>query len=67
VYEPDGLRLPGRSGLLVVYDAEASHSGMRWGILVDSPESGKAPTLRVILLSEELFRSAPKQPQTPVR
>lgn len=62
VYRPGGLRLPRQPGLLIVHDAEACHSGMRWGILADEPQSGKPPTLRVILLSEESFSSALKQP-----
>ena len=58
VYNPNGLRIPGRSGRLVLYDATASHSGMRWGILVGDPGGGGRLTARVILLSEELPSSA---------
>ena len=61
-YSRDGLQIPGRSGRLVLYDATASHSGMRWGILVDDPGSGRPLTARVILLAEEPVFSAGKQP-----
>ncbi|HUT59794.1 MAG TPA: hypothetical protein VNA25_18255 [Phycisphaerae bacterium] len=62
VYRPSGLRIPNQPGLLIVHDAEASHSGMRWGILMDEPGSGRPPTLRVILLSEQAFSAALSRP-----
>jgi len=62
VYAPDGLRIAGRSGLLLVYDATPCHSGMRWGILVDGLEAGKAATMRVVLLPEESLTPAAKGP-----
>ncbi len=60
VYAPDGLRIAGRSGLLIVYDATPCHSGMRWGVLVDGLGGGKAVTMRVVLLPEDSLRSAAK-------
>jgi len=60
IYNPSGLRIPGRPGLLVLYDAEACHSGMRWGILVEDPADGKPLTARVVLLPEESVSSASK-------
>jgi len=65
VYNPDGLRLPGRPGRLVLYDAAASHSGMRWGIFVSDPEGDRPFTARVILLPQESLSSADKQPSPP--
>jgi len=62
VYNPDGLRIPGRPGRLVLYDAVPCHSGMRWGILVGDPEGGTTLTLRVVMLPEESVLSAGKQP-----
>jgi hypothetical protein len=61
VYNPNGLRIAGQPGRLVLYDATASHSGMRWGVFVDDPGSGKALTARVILLAEESVSSAGRQ------
>ncbi len=61
VYAPEGLRLPGRSGLLLVYDAQASHSGMRWGIMTAAADAAKGPAvLKVVLLPEELFTPSGK-------
>ena len=61
VYSKDGPRLPGRAGLLVLYDAEPVHSGMRWGILADVAAEGRPPTLRVILVPETPVFAAEKQ------
>jgi len=60
VYKKDGPRVPGRAGLLVLYDAEPVHSGMRWGILADVAAEGRPPTLRVILVPVRVF-AAEKQ------
>ncbi|MDY7010196.1 MAG: hypothetical protein SVV80_05515 [Planctomycetota bacterium] len=62
VYNPEGLRIPGRTGRLVLYDAIACHSGMRWGILVEDPANGKPLTARVILLPEKSVSSVGKSP-----
>jgi hypothetical protein len=62
IYSPDGLRIPGRPGRLVLYDAAPSHSGMRWGVLFDDPGGGRPLTARVILLTEESVSSASTQP-----
>lgn len=48
IYNPKGLQIPGQLGCLVLYDAIASHSGMRWGILVGDADSGKPLQARVI-------------------
>ena len=53
-----GLRIPSRQGRLVLYDAEATHSAMRWGILVSTPAGGGFMTANVVLLSAEEFASA---------
>jgi len=53
IYNPRGLRIPGQLGRLLLYDARASHSGMRWGILVGDADSRKPLQTRVILLPED--------------
>jgi len=53
IYNPRGLRISGQLGRLVLYDAIASHSGMRWGILVGDADSRKPLQTRVILLPED--------------
>ena len=61
IYEPEGLRLTGQSGLLVVYDATPCHSGMRWGIFLD--ETGKGDAMaRVVLLPEDALQAAADGP-----
>ena len=53
VYDAEGVAIPGRPGRVVLYDPEASHSGMRWGILVGAPSAGVNMTARVILLADD--------------
>jgi hypothetical protein len=62
VYNPSGLTVPGRKGRVVLYDAEPCHSGMRWGVLVDTPAGGGLITANVILLSENELISAEQRP-----
>jgi len=59
VYDREGLRLPGRSGRLIVYDAAPVHGGMRWGVVI-GPEGGKGRPLvaRVILIPESVVQKA---------
>ena len=63
VYNSRGVLLPGHSGLLIVHDATACHSGMRWGVLVDGAGSRRPFTARVVLLSERVFQSAMVKPE----
>jgi hypothetical protein len=60
IYRKDGLRVPGRPGLLVLYDAEPVHSGMRWGISVETASEGQPLTGRVVLLPDSPLFSAKK-------
>jgi hypothetical protein len=60
VYVPEGMEIAGREEIMIVYDPEPSHSGMRWAILVAPPESGKALTTRVIMLTERAVTTAKK-------
>jgi len=62
-YVPGGLRSSTAGGLLVLYDAVAAHDGLRWGVFLTPPATGQAPATRVILMSDEVFRSyAPAAP-----
>ena len=58
VYRPEGLQVPGRPGRLVLYDAAACHSGMRWGVFVDDAGDARRLIARVILIPDELVPSA---------
>ena len=58
IYNPKGQQITGQPGRLVLYDAIASHSGMRWGIMVDDAGSGRLLQARVILLPEESVSGA---------
>jgi hypothetical protein len=60
IYRKDGLRVTGRPGLLVLYDAEPVHSGMRWGISVETASEGQPLTGRVVLLPDSPLFSAKK-------
>jgi hypothetical protein len=60
VYRREGLSVPGRAGLLVLYDAEPVHTGMRWGILVEPGAAGGPLTGRVLLLPESAVFPASK-------
>ena len=60
LYNKDGLRVPGRAGLLVLYDAEPVHSGMRWGIMVEAGGAGQPLSGRVVLLPESSVFSTNK-------
>ena len=55
VYNPGGIAIRDVPGRLVLYDAEASHMGMRWGILVRTPGGGRVD-VRVVLTAEEDLR-----------
>ncbi|HUT56430.1 MAG TPA: hypothetical protein VNA25_00995 [Phycisphaerae bacterium] len=60
LYNKNGLRVPGRTGLLVLYDAEPVHSGMRWGIMVEAGGAGQPLSGRVVLLPESSVFSTNK-------
>ena len=62
VYDSRGLAIPDRPGRLVLYDAEPSHSGMRWGIMVKRPEGGAIMT-GVTQVTEKEMASATPAPE----
>jgi len=61
IYNSHGLRIPAYPGRLVLYDAQAIHSGMRWGILVGNANSTGPLTARVVLLPEQAISAATGQ------
>jgi hypothetical protein len=57
VYVPAGLQSMGRTKRIVLHDAEPSHDGNRWCVLMAPIRGGKAPYLEVILMPSNLFRT----------
>jgi hypothetical protein len=53
VYNPRGLTAPGSARLLVLYDATPAHGGVRWGLMIDPPQSKQTLLTRVEPLSEQ--------------
>jgi len=60
VYDRSGLQVPGQPGQLIVYDPEPSHSGMRKGILLETPRPGKPLLACVKSVPEAAFSSQKK-------
>jgi hypothetical protein len=66
VYEPRGIpRGQGRPGYLVLFDAEPSHSGMRWAVSAEEPRNKAQPLVtHVVAEAEVLFHdNAPPAPE----
>lgn len=62
VYAPAGVRVPDYPGRLVLYDAQPSHAGMRWGVFVDTATAGGHLTARVLPVAEDAFRAGVGEP-----
>jgi hypothetical protein len=52
VYNPEGLKVPGQVGRLVLYDPSPVHSRMRWGVVVGEGGMGQPLTATVVLLPD---------------
>ena len=52
VYTPAGVPIPQRTGRVVMYDPQPSHSGMRWAVLATPSPDGNI-TARVILVADK--------------
>ena len=55
VYEPAGLRYPGKDERLVLYDAEPTHDGIRWGVLAAPPKGKRPAAMWAVPLTREVF------------
>jgi hypothetical protein len=60
IYNRAGIPLPEQDSRIVLYDATPAHSGLRWGIIVNTPEAGRPLVMKVIALRESLFQSQPQ-------
>ncbi|MFA7236831.1 MAG: hypothetical protein WC058_08205 [Phycisphaeraceae bacterium] len=56
IYDPAGMDAGDGTGRIIVYDAEASHLGMRWAIKIGELRGGKPLVARVVGLPEGFFR-----------
>ena len=58
IYLPQGVpRGKGQPGLLVLFDAAPSHSGMRWAVAADVPRPGEPLVTKVVAEPETTFHS----------
>jgi hypothetical protein len=62
IYTRDGLPMPGTSRRVLVYDALACHTGMRWTITADPAGPGKPLVARVQLVPDDPAIFAPPPP-----
>ena len=54
------------SGSLVLYDAEGTHSGLRWAVVAVQPRNTAQPLVTdVVPQPDVLFRNAPPSPLAP--
>lgn len=56
IYDSAGIDAGDGTGRIIVYDAEASHLGMRWAIKIGELRGGKPLVARVVGLPEVFFR-----------
>ena len=61
VYNPKGLpRGGGKPGVMILYDAEPSHSGLRWAVTAKEPKNTAQPLVTEVVAEKELtFHDAP--------
>ena len=64
IYDSNSAPIAGGGGRLVLFDAEPSHSGTRWGILVDKASGGANFTARVVVVAETDLHPPRKQAGT---
>ena len=65
VYEPGGLTYPGKEERLVLYDAEPTHDGTRWGVVAAPPKGERPAAAWAVRLPEQLFRAYTTPPPPP--
>ena len=57
VYVPGGFAWGDRPGFVVLHDAEPSHSGFRWAVVVDAPQGSQPLVTRVVAVPDPVFLS----------
>jgi hypothetical protein len=58
VYDPAGIQVADWPGRLILYDAQPCHAGLRWGILMETPQPGKPLVVRVVHPPETAFAAS---------
>lgn len=57
VYVPGGFAWGDKPGFIVLHDAEPSHSGFRWAVVVEEPRGAQPLVTRVVAVPEPWFLS----------
>ena len=58
VYDPAGLRYPGKDERLIIYDADPAHDGRtRWGVLAAPPKGKRPAAMWAVPLTDEVFNT----------
>jgi hypothetical protein len=65
IYNSAGLRVPDQPGLIVMYDPQPSHSGLRWAISITEPGGSQPLITRVIAVPEARFIATPPSVSDP--
>ena len=65
VYRAEGVEVSGQKGRVLLFDAEACHSGMRWAIVADAVTDEGPLTLSVRLLPDGAWAASPPTAVTP--
>jgi hypothetical protein len=64
IYNPKGIRSPRITSFAVLYDAEPTHAGYRWAIVVEEPSGNAALQAKVVAWAESRFPKAQQAPTT---
>ena len=55
IYNPNGIFLPDQNARVILYDATAAHSGLRWAISIHEPHPGQPLIAKVLALPDQFF------------
>ena len=58
IYRPDGVRIEGQPGRMVLFDSGPAHGGKRWALMVVPQRNAPTITCGPVLLSEESIQAA---------
>ena len=55
IYNPHGLPRGEKPGFLILYDAQPSHSGLRWAVMVEPPKNPSEPLVPKVVAEPEIL------------